>query len=137
MRKRRNNRIDGFSLLEVVVGIALLGLVTVPICASLILSVRLNAHSHALMNARLQAASAVETLLAEGIHAPGENGWEREGESDPWVKEDEALGVKMMAEEVKDDGVVKYYAVSVTAEAGGAGNRESVTITTSVRKGGG
>lgn len=122
MRQRTNNRIAGFSLLEVVVGIALLGLVTVPICASLVLSVRLNAHSQSLMHAQLQASGMVETLLAEGID-----------ESDFTDDKMEQDGV--VVEILDKHGV--YYEVSVTATAGKEGTKETVTLRTSIRKDGG
>ena len=122
MRQRTNNRTAGFSLLEVVVGIALLGLVTVPICASLVLSVRLNAHSQSLMQAQLQASGVVETLLAQGID-----------ESDFTDDKMEQDGV--VVEILDDHG--NYYDISVTAEAGKAGMKETVTLHTSVRKDGG
>lgn len=57
----------GFSLLEVVVSIALLGLMAAPICSSLVLSHRLNAESEKTLQARLKVESAVEQLMAEGI----------------------------------------------------------------------
>lgn len=135
MRQRTNNRIAGFSLLEVVVGIALLGLVTVPICASLVLSVRLNAHSQSLMHAQLQASGMVETLLASGIDTSDEK-YEAAG-ANRWVMEEEALPDGISKVEITGDPNDGYYEVSVTAEAGKEGNRETVTLRTSVRKDGG
>ena len=134
MRQRTNNRTAGFSLLEVVVGIALLGLVTVPICASLVLSVRLNAHSQSLMHAQLQASGMVETLLASGVDASEENGWTKETHDgqEVWVKDEAEANIEILA---KEKGI--YYEVSVTAEAGKEGTKETVTLHTSVRKDGG
>jgi prepilin-type N-terminal cleavage/methylation domain-containing protein len=82
----KNKQEGGFSLIEVVVGIAVLGLVTAPVCASLLLSVRMNSHSQALMNARLQASGVVETLLAEGIDVDAKVG-EGENETETEVYE--------------------------------------------------
>lgn len=132
MRQRTNNRIAGFSLLEVVVGIALLGLVTVPICASLVLSVRLNAHSQSLMHAQLQASGMVETLLASGIEEKDGKpaGFSDSDGDDIWTREESGMEVQ-----VKDKGA--YYEVSVTAKAGKSGSEETVTLRTSVRKDGG
>lgn len=64
---RQKNGRGGFSLIEVVVAIALLGLVVVPICGGLVLSFRLNARTEALMQAQLAVSSVVETLMSEGI----------------------------------------------------------------------
>ena len=120
MKQRADNRIAGFSLIEVIVGIAVLGLVTVPLCASLVLSVRINAHSRDLMNAQLAAASAVEMLMAQGIDAAAfdntDNVWE-------FAPED----VKVTA--VKD-GEKPWYTVTVIGEA----NNQTVEIKTTIRE---
>lgn len=67
MRKTRKQRTAGFTLVEVIVAIAIMGLVSAPICASLVLAGRLNARSRAVMEAQLAVRTAVETLMAEGI----------------------------------------------------------------------
>lgn len=120
MRQRSHNRTAGFSLIEVVVGIALLGLVTAPVCASLILSVRLNGHAQALMNARLQASGVVETLLAEGITTGTDDG--------ELLLEGVPEGVTV---EVTKAGL--HYDVVVTSSVGVEGKEETVVIETSVR----
>lgn len=58
---------QGFSLLEVVVSIAVLGLMVAPVCSSLVLSHRLNANSEEILQARLLVESTVEQLMAEGL----------------------------------------------------------------------
>ena len=67
MRKTRKQRTAGFTLVEVIVAIAIMGLVSAPICVSLVLAGRLNARSRAVMEAQLEVRTAVETLMAEGI----------------------------------------------------------------------
>ena len=120
MGQETNNRTAGFSLIEVIVGIAVLGLVTVPVCASLLLSVRLNSHAQALMQARLQTAGVVETLLAEGI---------AEGTADGTLElADIPEGVTV---EVSENG--SYYDVTVTGSAGAAGKEQTVAVETIVR----
>ena len=57
----------GSTLVEVVVAIAILGLVTAPICSNMMVSARLNAKSRDMMAAQLQVSSAVEQLMAKGI----------------------------------------------------------------------
>lgn len=78
MKKIGKERTAGFSLLEVVVAIAIIGLISAPICSSLILAGRINAHSQAVMEAHLNVRTAVETLMKDGVteasadYRPGE-----------------------------------------------------------------
>ena len=67
MKKIGKERTAGFSLLEVVVAIAIIGLISAPICSSLILAGRINAHSQAVMEAHLNVRTAVETLMQDGV----------------------------------------------------------------------
>ena len=67
MNKIGKERTAGFSLLEVVVAIAILGLVSAPICSSLILAGRINAHSQVVMEAHLNVRTAVEILMQDGV----------------------------------------------------------------------
>ena len=61
-------------MVEVVVAIAILGLVTAPICSSMLVAARINARSRDVMTAQLQLSSAVEQLMAEGIEVEVEDG---------------------------------------------------------------
>ena len=61
------NGTAGFSLIEVLAAITILGLITVPLGSALVLAVRLSERSDALLQARLQVNSAVESLMASGI----------------------------------------------------------------------
>lgn len=67
MKKIGKERTAGFSLLEVVVAIAIIGLISAPICTSLILAGRINAHSQAVMEAHLNVRTAVETMMKDGM----------------------------------------------------------------------
>lgn len=67
MEKTGKQRTAGFTLVEVIVAIAIMGLVSAPICASLVLAGRINARSQAVMEAQLHVRSAVETLMEEGV----------------------------------------------------------------------
>lgn len=73
MKKIGKERTAGFSLLEVVVAIAIIGLISVPICTSLILAGRINAHSQVVMEAHLNVRTAVETLMQDGVTQPSDN----------------------------------------------------------------
>lgn len=65
---KRNN--EGFSLVEIVAAIAILGILVAPVCASLIFGLRLNEKTDAQLKAQLSVSSTVETLMAEGIVDP-------------------------------------------------------------------
>ena len=69
MKKIGKERTAGFTLLEVVVAIAILGLVSAPICSSLILAGRINAHSQVVMEVHLNVRTAVEILMQDGVTA--------------------------------------------------------------------
>lgn len=73
MKKIGKERTAGFSLLEVVVAIAIIGLISAPICSSLILAGRINAHSQAVMEAHLNVRTAVETLMKDGVTEANDN----------------------------------------------------------------
>ena len=62
---KQNNH--GFSLIETVVAMAILGAFTVSICTCLVLSLRMNEKTSTLMQEQMAVSSAVETLMAEGI----------------------------------------------------------------------
>lgn len=67
MKRENKKQTAGFSLIEVVVAIAILGMVTIPLGGGLVLSHRLNARSEQMIQARLDVSNAVESLMAEGI----------------------------------------------------------------------
>lgn len=64
MMKGKNN--GGFSLVEILVAMAILASVVIPVCSSMLVSVRINAKAEAVLKARLAVSSAVEKLRAEG-----------------------------------------------------------------------
>jgi len=61
---KQNNR--GFSLIETVVAMAILGAFTVAICTCLMLSIRMNEKTSTLMQEQMAVSSAVEELMATG-----------------------------------------------------------------------
>ena len=62
--KQKNN--EGFSLIEILVGMAILALIVLPTCTGMVMSFRLNAKTNQMLQAQLAVSSAVETLMAEG-----------------------------------------------------------------------
>lgn len=101
MKKIGKERTAGFSLLEVVVAIAIIGLISAPICSSLILAGRINAHSQAVMEAHLNVRTAVETLMKDGVT-----------EASPVYRERDFSDVTI--ETKKDHDSDPYYHVTVT-----------------------
>ena len=65
--KRKSN--GGFSLVEIVVAMAILVSIVVPVCNSMLVSVRINAKAETVLKAKLAVSSAVEELMATGIPA--------------------------------------------------------------------
>lgn len=63
--KNRHN--EGFTLLETLIAIVVLGIVVVPTCSAMIMSFRINAKAEQLLRDQLAVSSAVETLMSEGI----------------------------------------------------------------------
>ena len=61
----------GSTLIEVVIAIAILGLVSAPICSGLMVAARINARSRAIQTAQMQVSSAVEYLMAKGVERTG------------------------------------------------------------------
>ena len=108
----------GFSLIEVVVSIAILGMAVIPISGGMVLSYRLNARSEQILQARLAVSGAVETLMARGIEVDGE------GNSDvPAID-----GVKITATPPGEEDKYGAFQVTVTSTA-----EESVSVTTYIR----
>lgn len=115
MKKIGKERTAGFSLLEVVVAIAIIGLISAPICSSLILAGRINAHSQAVMEAHLNVRTAVETLMKDGVTAESNN-----------YRADEFPKVTVKTEK---DGDNPYYHVTVSDKP----TEPLVTVETYVR----
>lgn len=68
MRWRKDGK-QGFSLIEVVVAILILGLVTVPVCMNLVTAHRVNQKAAQDMQDWLLASAAAEVLLSAGVTA--------------------------------------------------------------------
>ena len=121
MRKLMKNATAGSTLIEVVLAITILGLVSAPICSSLVLAARINARSREVMTAQLNVSSAVERLMAEGlaVDTSDDSDWK-------WEKEC-GLAVVAVNHDKSEENV--YYNVTVS-------DRESdplVTVTTTVK----
>lgn len=113
---RKQNQNAGFSLIEVLVAITILGFVFVPICSSLVLSFRLNARSEQNLQAQLAVSSAVETIMAEGYNTS----------SDYYETDSRFSGLTVSG---SADGAA--YEFTVTDDDTG------ISVTTHARKGGG
>ena len=74
------SRRAGSSLIEVVVSIAILGLVVVPLCSSIVLAHRVNARTEALMQDQLAVSAAVERLMAQGVDVSA-SGWSQQDDN--------------------------------------------------------
>ena len=65
MRKLKDN--GGFSLVEVLVAMVILGIITVPVLSGMLVSIKAMNHSEQMIQSQLAVSSAVETLMAKGI----------------------------------------------------------------------
>lgn len=111
----------GFSLLEVIVAIAILGLVVVPVCSGLLVSARINQRSESLLQAQMDVTTAVETLMAEGINTSELTSVGNGGE----YTTDRFPGVTVTAEKAAGE---KTFTVTVAST-----REESVVVTTTIR----
>lgn len=110
--KNQNNA--GYSLIEVLVAILLLGILSVPLCNSLVLGHKMNVKSQTLLQAQLEVSAAVEQLMAEGITEEDETYDVPEGPG----SEDRFPDVKIKTIQAKTDSKeqLPYYQVTVTSE---------------------
>ena len=131
--KQRNN--GGYSLVEILIAIAILGAIMIPTTTSLIMSIRINDRTDEMMQAQLAVSSAVETLMAEGITEANDDdyGWFLpEGESQ---QVDRFPEVTIKTEKVEGE---PYYKVTVTKSVEIENeSRELASVTTYIRAGGG
>lgn len=117
---KRKSAAAGFSLIEVLAAITILGLITVPLGSALVLAVRLSERSDALLQARLQVNSAVESLMASGI--------EREMDDDTTLFPGLIVSAVQPAEGDSDESAYPAYKVTVTSNA-----ESEVSVTTWIR----
>lgn len=119
---------EGFTLLETMIAIVILGLVVVPTCSSLVLSFRMNAKADKMLRDQLAVSSAVETLMAEGIEKPSsefaEGDYGNLGENEQGIIEDRFPDVKIEA--AKEENADPFYTVTVS--------RGEVSVQTVIRE---
>ena len=72
--KHRNDA--GFTLVEVMVAIVIVGLITVPMTSGLVLGMKTLARAEQMMESQLAVSSAVEKLMATGIKSTEDPNWE-------------------------------------------------------------
>lgn len=116
--KRKHN--GGFSLIEVLVAMAVLGIVTIPTTSALLTAHRMNVKAEQMLEAQLDVSSAVEALMAKGI--VGSNDYSDVQETfDVTIHKEQAINEKNGAS-------LPYYNVSVTSNA-----VDSVSVDTQIR----
>lgn len=113
--KHRNDA--GFTLVEVMVAIVIVGLITVPMTSGLVLGMKTLARAEQMMESQLAVSSAVEKLMATGIKHDTPN------PSDDQITVEWEIVIK--------DGVeLPYYDVTVRSNDG------YVVVDTFIRKAG-
>ena len=111
-------RNGGFSLIETLVSIVILGAMVVPTCTALVMTVKLNDKTEKMLQAQLAVSSAVETLMAEGVKAESGN-----------YEEGRFPDVTIVTDKENDGD--PFYTVTVTSTDG------LVSVDTVIREGGG
>ena len=104
--KRKHN--GGYSLIEVLIAIAVLGIVTVPATSALITAHRVNVQAENMLTAQLEVSSKVEELMATGVNK---------------TTDYDTQTVVVAVEDVV--GITSYYKVTVKSE--------DVSVTTHIR----
>lgn len=109
----------GFSLVEVLVSMVILGLTIVPMLSGMVVALKAIGMADDMMQAQLAVSSAVETLMADGITAVSDD---YRAEEFPTVTIKTSL----------DSEGLPYYNVTVTSET-----VKAVKVKTVIRKAGG
>ena len=132
----KQNRNGGYSLIEILLAIVLLGAIMVPTCTSLVMSIKINDRTDEMMQAQLAVSSAVETLMAEGISgASNDYGWIKVTDDGIEKDVDRFPEVTIKTEKVEGE---PYYKVTVTKSVEIEDEtRELASVTTYIRAGGG
>ncbi len=123
MNKKYNG---GFTLIETLIAIVVLGIIVTPTCSSLIMSFRMNAKTEQLLQAQLAVSSTAEILMAEGITGADNDYDIVEGiDRFPEVKVETKWGE---GTEPADESA-SYFTVTITHA-----KEEAVSVTTKIRK---
>ena len=122
------NKNAGFSLIEVLVAMLILGIAVVPICQSIVSTVGVNVQSEALLETQMKVNSELERLMATGID-PTDDIEALGGEK--YIKTSDP-GVTIKVTEEKPT----YYGVSASAkiDVDGIGNHKKVSDMTEEEK---
>ena len=123
-------RTEGFSLIEIMVAIVIMGIVLVPVCNAMLSSVSVNRSSNEILQARLAVSSAVESMMAEGVK------YKQEGDAYVTIEPDfSSLSVTLdvtLVMQIDADGVPSYYDVTVKEHDTGS-KRPPVKVETHIR----
>ena len=121
-------RNGGFSLIETLVSIVILGAMVVPTCTALVMSIRLNEKTESMLQAQLAVSSAVETLMASGYSPEMADDFEDIKISDTTNEAGEKLHVTIPGD--GENEVIVAYAITVTSDD------DLVSVDTVIRAGG-
>lgn len=115
--KRKHN--GGYSLIEVLIAMAVLGIITVPTTSALLTAHRMNVKAEQMLEAQLEVSSAVESLMATGIVSSADHS-----------EIENTFNVTIQKEQAKSEGnaLLPYYNVTVTSK-----EVDSVSVDTQIR----
>ena len=99
----------GYSLIEVVVAMAILALIVIPVSTGMVTAFKMNAKAEKLMHAELAVSSAVESLMSRGIDDPSKEYSNSDVDIGIVAEEESAYyKVTVKSKEVADVTVVTY-----------------------------
>ena len=126
----------GFSLIEVLVSIVILGVIVVPVCQGIVNSVAINRASSEILQARLAVSSAVETLMAEGVqYKTGDDGkYVEDSEQNTNRNRFDGLTLSVSAKDPDaDTQIPAYYEVTVEEILEADASRTPISVVTNIR----
>ncbi len=135
LQKLKNDS-GGFSLIEVLVAIVILGVIVVPVCQGIVNSVALNRAANEILQARLAVSSAVETLMAEGVQYKTGNDRKYITDSEQNTDPDrfDGLTVSVSAKDPDSNtNIPAYYEVEVKEDLPADASRTPIEVTTRIR----
>lgn len=124
--KQKKRATGGYSLIEVIITIAFVGIFSLGAYASINTSIAMNGRTQAMLEAEMRVKDAVETLMARGL-TPGDI------QADDTVNGFSSVSVVTVVPSIfPDKDSAAYYTVTFSSEY--AAGKPPVTVTTNIKR---